>query len=114
MSDEDPKDTDSVADTREEDVLPAGLIVGQATSDALNVTQVTSTANEVKNQPTSDFLDVTHATSAANEVKNQPTSENLDADTREDMVPAGFLVAQATSDDLDATEALSTVNEVKI
>jgi hypothetical protein len=28
MSDEDPKDTDSVTDTREEDVLSAGLIVG--------------------------------------------------------------------------------------
>jgi hypothetical protein len=26
MREEDPKDTDSVTDTREEDVLPAGLI----------------------------------------------------------------------------------------
>jgi hypothetical protein len=66
MSNEDPKDTYVVTDTREEDVIPAGLGVGQATIDVLDVTQVMSTANEVKNQATSDVLDVTQAMSSAN------------------------------------------------
>jgi hypothetical protein len=94
MSDEDPKDTDSVTDTREEDVLPAGLIVGQAASDVLDVTRNKRAANE--------------ETSASNEVKNSGTTEYFDADTMEDVFPAELIVAQATCDNIDATEMTST------
>jgi hypothetical protein len=113
MSDEDPKYTASVADTREEYVLPAGLIVGQATRDILDVTQAMSASNEFNNQATHDVLDITQATSATNEVNNQATSENLDAITGEDVILAGLIVAQATIDDLDATQVTSTANKVQ-
>jgi hypothetical protein len=89
MSDEDPKDTASVTDTREEIVLPAGLIVGQAPSEVLDVTRNKRAANET--------------TSASNKVNNGGTTENFDADTREDVLPAGLIVPQATCDNLDAT-----------
>jgi hypothetical protein len=99
MIDEDPKDTDSVTDTREEDVLPAGLIVGQAASDVLDLTRNKRAANKEM--------------SASNEVKNIDTTECFDADTREYVFPAGLIVAQATCDNLDATETVSTADEVK-
>jgi hypothetical protein len=70
-------------------VLPAGLIVGQAESDVLDLTQNKNAANE--------------ETSASNEVKNGGTTEYFDADTREDVFPAGFIVAQDTCENLDAT-----------
>jgi hypothetical protein len=89
MSDEDPKDTALVSDTREEDVLPAGLIVAQAASDVLDPTLNKRAANE--------------ETSASNEVKNGGTTEYSYADTREDLSPAGLIVAQATRDNLDTT-----------
>jgi hypothetical protein len=60
MSDEDPKDTALVTDTREEDVLPEGLIVEQAASDVLDPTLNKRAANE--------------ETSASNEVKNGGTT----------------------------------------
>jgi hypothetical protein len=99
MSDGDPKDTDLVTDTREEDVLPAGLIVAQAASDVLDPTLNKRAANE--------------ETSASNKVKNGGTTEYSDADTREDLFPAGLIVAQATCDNLDATETRSPVDEDK-
>jgi hypothetical protein len=99
MSDGDPKDTDLVTDTREEDVLPAGLIVAQAARDVFDPTLNKRAANE--------------ETSASNEVKNGGTTEYFDADTREDVFPAGLIVAEATCDNLDATEMTSTANEVK-
>jgi hypothetical protein len=89
MSYEDPKDTALVSDTREEDVIPAGLIVAQAASDILDPTLNKRAANE--------------ETSASNEVKNGGTTLYSDADTREDLSPAGLIVAQATCDNLDAT-----------
>jgi hypothetical protein len=56
ISDKDPKDTSLVSDKREEDVLPAGLIVAQAAIDVLDPTlnkraanEETSTSKEVKN-----------------------------------------------------------------
>jgi exopolyphosphatase/pppGpp-phosphohydrolase len=69
MSDKDPKDTDSVTDTRE-DVVPAGLIVGQAISDVLDVTRATSAINELKNQATSENLDDNKSTNAADDVSD--------------------------------------------
>jgi hypothetical protein len=99
MSDEDPKDTALVSDTREEDVLPAGLIVAQAASDVLDPTLNKRAANE--------------ETSASNEIKNGGTTEYSDADTREDLSPAGLIVAQVTRDNLDTTETRSTANEEK-
>jgi hypothetical protein len=99
MSDEDPKDTYLVSDTREEDVLPAGLIVVQAASDVLDPTLNKRAANE--------------ETSASNEIKNGGTTEYSDADTREDLSPAGLIVAQVTRDNLDTTETRSTANEEK-
>jgi hypothetical protein len=99
MIDEDPKDTASFTDTREEDVLPAGLIVGQAASDILDLTRNKRAANEEMSAP--------------NEVKNGGTTEYFDADTRENMFPEGLIVAQATCDNLDATEITSSADEVK-
>jgi hypothetical protein len=82
MSDEDPKDTATVTDIREEDVFTAVLIVRQAARDVLNVSQKKRAVNKVKNQATSDVLDVTQTMSTSNEVKNQATSGNSNADTR--------------------------------
>jgi hypothetical protein len=45
MSDKNTKATASVTNTREEDVLPAGLIVGQAASDVLDPTRNKRAAN---------------------------------------------------------------------
>jgi hypothetical protein len=94
MSDEDPKETALVYDTREENVLPARLIVAQAASDVLDPTLNKRAANE--------------ETSTSNEVKNGGTTEYSDADTREDFSPAGVIVAQATCDNLDTNETRST------
>jgi hypothetical protein len=80
-------------------VLPAGLIVGQAAIDVLDPTRNKRAANE--------------ETSAFDEVKNGGTTLYLDADTREDVFPAGLIVAQATHDNIDATETTSTANEEK-
>jgi hypothetical protein len=99
MSNKDPKDTASVTDTWEEDVLSAGLIVGQAASDVLDVTQNKRAANEAK--------------SPSNEVNNGGTTEHFNADTREYVLPAGLIFAQATCDNLHGTEMTSTANEVK-
>jgi hypothetical protein len=99
MSEEDPKDTASVTDTREEDVFPVGLIVGQATSDLLDINRNKRAANK--------------ETSASNEVNNGGTSEHFDAETREDVFPTGLIVDQATCDNLDATEMMSTSDKVK-
>jgi hypothetical protein len=99
MSDKDPKDTDLVTDTMEEDVLPEELIVAQAASDILDPTLNKRAANE--------------ETSASNEVKNGGTTEYSDADTREDLSPAGFIVAQETCDNLDAIETRNTADEEK-
>jgi hypothetical protein len=98
INDEDPKDTASVTDTSEEDVLPAGLIVGQAAIDVLDVTRNKRAANEEM--------------STSNEVNDGGTSEHFDAGTREDVFTTGLIVAQATCDNLDATEMTSTANEV--
>jgi ribosome assembly protein YihI (activator of Der GTPase) len=49
-------------------VFPAGLIVAEATCDNLDATEMTSTANEVKNVATSENMDDTISTVATADI----------------------------------------------
>jgi hypothetical protein len=66
-----------VTDTRE-DVVSAGLIGGQATSEILDVTQATSAARRVKNQSTDENVDDNKSTQATDDVSGV-VLENMQA-----------------------------------
>jgi hypothetical protein len=81
-----------------EDVVPAALSVAQATCDILDATEMTSTANEIKNVSTCENADCKISTVASADVSNV-VLENMqaifDSDKRQSSSVGDYLILAA-------------------